>query len=464
MTPEDRYDAIVIGTGQAGKPLARALGAAGMRTAIVERGHVGGTCVNVGCTPTKTIVASARIAHLARRSADFGIEAGDVRVDLARVVRRKDEVVTSFRDGSRQRLEQASGVDLVFGDARFTGPKRVTVAEVGGGERVLSAERVFVNAGTRPRIPDLDGLDDVPFLTSATILDLETVPEHLIVLGGGYVGVELGQAFRRFGAEVTIVQRGEQILPHEDADVAEALMEILCEEGVKVLTGSEATAVSPDGSGGVRVSVESPDGSSTLEGSHLLVAVGRVPNTVGLGLDAAGVAVDDRGYVVVDGRLETDVPGVYALGDVKGGPAFTHIAYDDYRVVEANLLGDGNATTRERLVPYTVFTDPELGRVGMTEREAREKEREVRIATLPMASAARAIERGETRGFMKAVVDGKTDRILGFAILGIEGGEIASVVQVAMMGDLPYTALRDGVFSHPTLAESLNNLFLTLDG
>jgi len=464
MTTENRYDAIVIGTGQAGKPLARALGAAGMRTAIVERAHVGGTCVNVGCTPTKTIVASARIAHLARRSADFGIEAGNVRVDLAHVVRRKDEVVTSFRDGSRQRLEQASGVDLVFGDARFTGPKRVTVAEAGGGERVLSAERVFVNAGTRPRIPDLDGLDDVPFLTSATILDLETVPEHLIVLGGGYVGVELGQAFRRFGAEVTIVQRGEQILPHEDADVAEALTEILCEEGVKVLTDSEATAVSPDGSGGVRVGVESPDGSSTLEGSHLLVAVGRVPNTGGLGLEAADVAVDDQGYVVVDGRLETDVPGVYALGDIKGGPAFTHIAYDDYRIVEANLLGDGNATTRGRLVPYTVFTDPELGRVGMTEREAREKEREVRIATLPMASAARAIERGETRGFMKAVVDGETDRILGCAILGIEGGEIASIVQVAMMGDLPYTALRDGVFSHPTLAESLNNLFLTLDG
>lgn len=464
MTREDRYDAIVIGTGQAGKPLARALGAAGMRTAIVERGHVGGTCVNVGCTPTKTIVASARIAHLARRSADFGIETGDVKVDLARVVRRKNDVVMSFRDGSQQRLEEADGVDLVFGDARFSGPKQVTVADAGGDERVLSAERVFINAGTRPRIPDLDGLDDVPFLTSTTILDLETVPEHLIVLGGGYVGVELGQSFLRFGAEVTIVQRGEQILPREDPDVAAALTEILRDEGVEVLLDAEATDVSPDGSGGVRVSVESPGGSSAIRGSHLLVAVGRVPSSAELGLEAAGVVTDDRGYVVVDGRLETGVPGIYALGDVKGGPAFTHIAYDDYRIVEANLLGDGDATTQGRLVPYTVFTDPELGRVGMTEREAREKGHDVRVATLPMASVARAIERSETRGFMKAVVDRATDRILGCAILGIEGGEIASVVQVAMMGDLPYTALRDGVFSHPTLAESLNNLFMTLDG
>jgi pyruvate/2-oxoglutarate dehydrogenase complex dihydrolipoamide dehydrogenase (E3) component len=460
VTPVQRYDAVVIGSGQGGTPLARAFAEAGRKTALIEREHVGGTCINEGCTPTKTMVASARVAYLDRRSPDYGVEDGSVVLDMTRVRRRKDDVVRSFRTSNEQSLEDA-GVDLIRGEASFTGPKELEVrlAEPEGETVHLSAENVFINVGARPGSAPVDGLDDVPALNSTTIMELGEVPDHLLVLGGGYVGLEFAQMFRRFGSEVTVVQRGPQLLAREDADVAEAVAEILREDGIEVLLQTEAQSVRQDGE--IQLTVSGPEGERTLSGSHLLVATGRPPNTDSLNLGAAGVETDGRGFVKVDDKLQTNVPGVYAIGDVKGGPAFTHISYDDFRVVSKNLLQGGDATISGRLIPYTVFMDPQLGRVGLSEAEAREQGRDVLVAKIPMSYVARAIEVDETRGFMKAVVDAGSDEILGCAVLGLEGGEIMAMIQIAMMGKVPYTALRDGVFAHPTLAESLNNLFAT---
>ncbi|HSR24123.1 MAG TPA: mercuric reductase, partial [Candidatus Eisenbacteria bacterium] len=447
------YDAIVIGSGQGGGPLAGALAGAGWRTAIVEREHVGGTCINEGCTPTKTMVASARVAYLARRAADYGVRAGPVSVDMARVRQRKRDIVESFRDGGERRLTGAGGLDLLMGRAVFTGPDSVSVELLDGDRRSLRADTIVVNTGARPAVPQLDGLDRVPTLDSTSIMELDVVPERLLVLGGGYVGLEFGQMFRRFGAEVTIVQRGPALLAREDPDVADAVAAILREDGVEVLLGARATRVEPAG-GGLRLHVEVDGVTRQLSGSHLLVAAGRRPNSDGLGLEAAGVETDARGFVRVDERLRTNVPGVYAIGDVKGGPAFTHISYDDFRVLRANLLdprGEGQgATTRGRLVPYTVFTDPQLGRVGMSETEARASGRPVRVARLPMSHVARALEVDEPAGFLKAVVDGESGQLLGCAVLGIEGGEVMAILQTAMMGRLPYPVLREAVFAHPT--------------
>lgn len=460
----ERYDAIVIGTGQGGKPLSRALAQAGWQTAVVEREHVGGTCINVGCTPTKTMVASARTAYLARRAADYGVQAGSVTVDMEKVGERKRAIVESFRDGSQRRLEGTDGLELLFGQACFSGPKTVEVHLTSGGECVLTAENIFINTGCRPARPPIEGLDGVPALDSTSIMELDVVPEHLLVLGGGYVGLEFSQMFRRFGSQVTIVQRGEQLLPREDPDVAEEVTKILREDGIEVLLETEAVGAEMDGDGTIHLSVRGPDGERGLSGSHLLVAVGRVPNTEDLNLEAVGVETDERGYIRVNDRLETNVPGVYGLGDVKGGPAFTHISYDDFRILKANLLDGGDATPSGRLVPYTVYLDPQLGGVGLTEKEARAQGHEIRVAKMPMSHVARALEVSETRGVMKAIVDAETDQILGCAVLGIECGEVMSMIQIAMMGKLPYTALREGIFAHPTLAESLNNLFMTLDG
>ena len=463
MTQTQQYDAVVIGAGQGGSPLAGILAGAGRKTAIIEREHVGGTCINEGCTPTKTMVASARVAYLDRRSADYGVQNGPVTVGMVEVRRRKREIVETFRGGSEQRIENTENLDLIPGEARFTGPKELEV-RLDGGETVrVSAENVFINVGARPGRVPVDGLDDVPTLDSTTIMELDEVPQRLLVLGGGYVGLEFAQMFRRFGSEVAVVQRGPQLLAREDADIAEAVAEILHQDGVEVLLGTEAQSIRQDKSGGIELTVNGPDGEGTLSGSHLLVAAGRPPNTDGLNLEAAGVETDGRGFVKVDERLETNVPGVYALGDVKGGPAFTHVSYNDYQVIEANLLHAGDATITDRLVPYTVFMDPQLGRVGLGEGEAREQGRDVRVASMPMAHVARALEMDESRGMMKAVVDGGTGEILGCAILGIEGGEIMAMIQIAMMGNLPYTALRDGMFAHPTLAESLNSLFATVE-
>ncbi len=451
------YDFIVIGSGQGGGPLASAAAEAGKRVALIEREHVGGTCVNEGCTPTKTMVASARVAYLARRAHDFGVETGPVRVDMARVWARKEAVVTSFREGNRKSFEAQRNLDLIWGEAAFSGEKTVTVALNGGGEQTLTAETIVINVGQRPNIPPIDGLKDVPFLTSTSVMELTDVPEHLVILGGGYIGLEFAQMFRRFGSDVTLIQRGPQLLPREDKDVADAVTEILRDDGVTVLL--ETTTEKVTAEGGITLTLG--DGQ-TVSGSHLLVATGRVSNTDTLNLGAAGID-DDKGNIRADEQLETTAPGIYVLGDAKGGPAFTHISYDDFRVVRANLLDGKNETIHGRPVPYTVFIDPQLGRVGLSENAATEQGVPFKVAKMSMSSAARAIELDETRGFMKALVDPDTDRLLGAAVLGHEGGEIMSVLQVAMMGGLPYTALRDTPFSHPTLAESLNNLFTTLE-
>lgn len=452
------YDAVVIGSGQGGTPLARELAGSGRKTALIEREHVGGTCINEGCTPTKTMVASAKTAYVDRRSAEFGVRNGFVVVDLAAVRRRKQDIVDSFRDGNQNRLEETVNLDLIFGEASFTGPKTLMV-RTDGEPLELDADTIFINAGARPANPPIDGLGDVPALDSTSIMELDELPDHLLVLGGSYVGLEFAQMFRRFGSEVTVVQRSGQLMGREDADVAETVAEILREDGIEVLLNTRTRLVEKDGVGRIHLSVETPEGERILSGSHLLVAAGRPPNTEKLDLDDAGIETDRRGFIKVDDRLETSVVGVYALGDIKGGPAFTHISYDDFRVIKANLMDGGDATIADRPVPYTMFMDPQLGRIGLSEQEARDRDLEFYVAKIPMTHVARAIEMGETRGFMKAIVDAENGQILGCAILGVEGGEIMAMIQIAMMGGVPYTALRDGVFSHPTLAESLNTLF-----
>jgi pyruvate/2-oxoglutarate dehydrogenase complex dihydrolipoamide dehydrogenase (E3) component len=458
------YDAVVIGSGQGGTPLARALAEAGRKTALVEREHVAGTCINEGCTPTKTMVASARTAYVDRRSADYGVHDGPVTVAMPEVRSRKQSVVDDFRTSNENRIEATEGLDLIDGEARFTGPRTLAVRTNEGEELEIGADNIFINVGARPANPPIEGPDGVPALNSTSIMELDELPEHLLVLGGSYVGLEFAQMFRRFGSEVTIVQRGDHLMGREDPDVAEAVADIMREDGIEVLLAAQTTRVAQDDDGSILLTVSTPDGKRTLEGSHLLVAAGRPPNTETLDLDAAGIETDGRGFIKTNDRLQTSVAGIYAIGDVKGGPAFTHISYDDFRIIRANLLEGGNATIKDRLVPYTMFIDPQLGRIGLSEQEARDQGRDVLIAKIPMSYVARAIEMGETRGFMKAVIDAETNRVLGCAILGIEGGEIMAMIEIAMMGNLPYTALRDAVFAHPTLAESLNTLFSTVEG
>jgi pyruvate/2-oxoglutarate dehydrogenase complex dihydrolipoamide dehydrogenase (E3) component len=463
MAANTHYDAIVIGAGQAGGPLSTALANAGWKTAIIERVHVGGTCINEGCTPTKTMVASARVAYLARRGADYGVHTGPVTIDMVKVRQRKRDIVDSFRGGSERRIERTAGLDLLMGEASFTGPKTLEVLLNAGETRQLTASTIFINAGDRPAKLALAGIENVPTLDSTSIMELDTVPEHLLIIGGGYVGLEFGQMFRRFGSQVTVIQRGAFLLSREDPDVAGEVANILVEDGIEVLLETTPVRVEQTAQGTIHLTVQTPAGERTLSGSHLLAAAGRVPNSDWLNLDAAGIQTDKRGSIQVNERLETNVPGIYALGDVKGEPAFTHISYDDFRIIRTNLLEHGKASIRERLVPYTVFIDPQLGRVGMSETEARAHGHNIKVAKMPMNYVARALEVDESRGFMKAVVDAGTGQILGCAILGIEGGEIMAVLQMAMMGKVPYTVLRDAVFAHPTLAESLNNLFSTLD-
>ncbi len=462
MKNPNSYDAVVIGAGQGGGPLSTSLANSGMRTALIERAHVGGTCINEGCTPTKTMIASGRVAYLARRAADYGVHTGSISIDMQKIRQRKRDIVASFRGGSESKIKNTANLDLIFGEASFRDAKTVVVRASGGDERLLSSERFFINAGARASRPKIDGLDNVPFLDNVSIMELGEVPEHLLVLGGGYIGLEFGQLFRRLGSNVTIVQAGRQLLRREDFDVADEVRKILEQDGITVLLNTRAKRVSSEASQ-IRMIVEQGGKQITLNGSHLLVATGRTPNSDPLNLSAAGVKTDAHGFIQVNDRLETSAAGIYALGDIKGGPAFTHISYDDFRILRTNLLEHGNRTTKDRIVPYTVFIDPQLGRVGMTEAEARQQGREIRVAKLPMTSVARALEVDETRGFMKAVVDADTKQILGAAVLGVEGGEVMAVLETAMMGKLPYTELRDATYAHPTLAESLNNLFTAMD-
>ena len=448
-----RYDNIVIGTGQAGPALAVRLAKAGQRTAIIERDLFGGTCVNVGCTPTKTLVASARVAHVARRAADFGVVVkGGVAIDMARVKARKDAVVREFSDGVEAWLRKTPGLEVVEGHARFANPHAIRV----GGE-VMEADRFFIDVGARPNIPRLDGVDDVHYLTSSTILELNRVPAHLIVIGGSYVGLEFAQMYRRFGAEVTVVEMGARLVSREDEDVSAAIRGILEAEGIQVRVNAECIALSRSGDG-VRVRLHCEEEPRAATGSHVLLAVGRRPNTDDLGLDRAGVNTDKRGQILVDDMLRTNVPHIFALGDVNGRGGFTHTAWNDYEVVAANLLDGRSRRVTDRIPAYALYIDPPLGRAGMGEQEARDSGQRVLAASMPMSAVSRARERDETQGLIKVLVDADTRKILGAAILGIGGDEVIHAVIDTMQAGAAADVLGRAMHIHPTVAEYLPTL------
>lgn len=447
-----KYDAILIGSGQAGVPLALRLADLGWQVALVEKGIFGGTCINTGCTPTKTMVHRAQVAHYARNAARWGVRAQNVSVDLPTVVAQKDKVVQSFRGGKQKQVEQRKNLHFYKGQARFVTAQQVRVARVGIEDALLESEKIFINTGGRARIPDIPGLDSVQYLTNENIMDLTALPEHLIVFGGGYIGLEFGQMFRRFGSRVTIIHNSNQIVPHEDPEVAAELQRVLEEEGITFLLNVQSERAKQEGDS-VVISIDAPKGPVPISGSHLLVAAGRRPNTDDLDLEKAEIETDKSGFIKVNYRLETNVPGIWALGDVKGGPAFTHISYNDYQIVDANLTQGKNLSIENRIVPYCVFTDPQLAGVGLTEKGARAKGYKLKIGRIPMSSVERAIERDETAGLMKIIVDATNDRILGATILSEEGGELIHVLYTLMLANLPYTLLKGAVYIHPTLAE-----------
>ncbi|HTI60245.1 mercuric reductase [Mucilaginibacter sp.] len=457
------YDAIVIGAGQAGGPLAKKLSLAGKKTALIEKRYIGGTCVNDGCTPTKTMIGSAKMAYLASKSKDLGVDIKGYRVNLKRIKKRKDDVVMQFRNGSQQGLEKTKGLDLLFGEASFTSEKTISVKLNNGKTSELKADLIFMNTGCKPIIPGIDGINDIDYLTSTSILELDKVPDHLLIIGGNYIGLEFGQMFRRFGSKVTVVEKSERIVSREDEDVSEELTKILEAEKIKILTNAQTLKFKKTAKGNVSATVSVNGKEQNIKCSHILVAVGRAPQTAALNLDKAGVKTDERGFIKVNDKLETNVKGIYALGDVKGGPAFTHVSYNDYTIVYRNLIEGTNYSTKDRPIPYCMFTDPQLGRIGLDETEAKKQGLKVKVAKLPMAYVARAIETGDTRGFIKAVVDPKTKKILGATVLGPEGGEIMTVLQMAMEGSITYDRIRYCVFAHPLYSESLNNLFMALE-
>ncbi len=456
---DETFDVIIIGAGQGGVPLATAFAGAGRKTALIERRWPGGTCVNVGCTPTKTMVASGRVAHLAGRGADYGVQTGELSIDMGTVRQRKRDIVQQFRSGSQKRIDQTDGLDYIEGEARFTGKKRLEVALNHGGTRNLTAEMIVLDIGERPRPLDIDNPDNVTIHDSTSIMELDDVPGHLVVIGGGPIGLEFAQLFRRLGAKVTILHRSDQLVSREDPDIAGAVLEVLEQDGIEVELNAEPVGIARAG-GAIEVQVQRKGADTfTIQGTHILAAAGRVPNTDSLDAGKTGLELDKRGYIRTNDRLETDVPGIYAIGDIRPGPKFTHISYDDYRVLKTNLIDGGDRSIADRLVSSVTYIDPQLAQIGLTERQARDQGVPYKLATMPMSSVARALETGETRGVMKALVDPESGKILGAAVLGIEGGEIMSMMHIAMIAGLPYTALRDGAFAHPTLAESLNNLF-----
>jgi len=460
-----KFDAIIIGSGQAGNPLAHKLAEAGWKVALVEKRWLGGTCINDGCTPTKTMIASARVARQVTRSAEFGIHTTGFSVNMEEVFQRKSSVVLSFRESLMQGMIRTPNIELFFGVAAFTGPKEVTVTKADGSRDTLTADKIFINAGTRPHIPSIPGLGEGDYLTSTSVMELREVPRHLLIIGGSYIALEFAQLFHRLGAEVTLVDTAEHFLPKEDADIADELKKILEEEGITMHINSKVTqfAASRPAPGTIRLDISKGQGTIVLEGSHLLIATGREADTGSLHVAAAGIQLNNRGFIAVNDKLETNIAGIYALGDIKGGPQFTHISYNDYLVVAGNLLNNSNTGIADRLLNYVLFTDPELGRVGLTEKEARDKGIAIKVATLPLTSVARGIETGETRGLLKAIVQTDNKKIIGAAVLASGGGELMSILQMAMMGGITYDRIRDAIFAHPTFAESLNNLFAKLD-
>lgn len=457
MADGEKVENVILGGGEPGKYIAWELAREAHRSVVIECALIGGSCPNIACLPSKNVVHSAKVADLVRHAAEYGQQTGPVATDMMGVRRRKRKMVDGLVEIHRKRFA-ANGLEFLLGEGRFIAPRTIEVRLAAGGTRRIEAERVFLDLGTHATIPDIPGLADAAPLTHVEALELDRLPEHLIVLGGGYAGVEFAQAFRRFGSRVTVVEYGPQLLGHEDPDVAEAIRAIFEGEGIDVILGAETRAVEGRSGDRVHCHVRTAAGERVLEGSDALVAAGRTPNTKGIGLDRAGVELDARGYIRVNDRLETSAPAVWAMGECAGSPQFTHVAFDDFRVVRDNLAG-GKRTTRDRVIPYCAFIDPELGRVGLNETEAKQKGVDVRVVALPMASVLRARTLGETRSFMKVLLDTGSDRIFGFTMLGPEAGEVIAVVQTAMLAGLPYTGLRDAIFTHPTMAEGLNVLF-----
>ncbi len=453
----ETYQDLIFGSGAGGKLLSWHLAQSGRRTAVVERRWIGGACPNIACLPSKNEVYSAKVADLVRHGSEFGEILGSVAVDMSKVLKRKREMVKGLVAMHVDRYK-ASGAELVMGEGRIVAPKTIEVQLNGGGTRVLSGERLFLNLGTHAAIPPVPGLAEAKPLSHIELLETSRLPEHLVVLGGGYVGLEFAQAYRRFGSRVTVLERGPQILSREDPDFAHELHQILASEGIEILLGSEIIKAEGRSGEGVRLGVRIGGASRDIQCSDVLAATGRTPNTAGIGLEATGVALDARGYIKVNDRLETTAPGVWAIGECAGSPQFTHVSEDDFRIIRDNLAG-GNRSTRGRLVPFCLFTDPQLARVGLSETEARQSGIGVRVARLPMTGVLRTWTTGENRGFMKLLVEAQGDRILGFTMLGPEAGEVMAVVQTAMLGGLPYTLLRDAVLAHPTMAEGLGGLF-----
>ena len=453
MPDIERFDVLVIGSGESGKQLTWNLAEAGHRTAVVERKYIGGSCPNIACLPSKNVIRSAKANWFARHGAEYGIETGRVSTDMKGVLNRKRKMVEGEVQGHLDRFK-ASGAELIRGEARFVAPKTVDVRLNDGGRRTITGDRVFLDLGSRATIPELAGLAAAKPMTHVEALDLDHLPGHVIVLGRGYVGLELAQALRRFGSSVTVIERGSQIAAAEDADVAQVLLESFTSEGIEVLLDSHVQEVKGLSGQNVRVIAETNSGQRTIEGTDLLVATGRTPNTQNIGLGSAGIQLDERGYIKVNERLETTAADVWAMGDCAGSPQFTHVAYDDFRVVRDNLSG-GVRTTRDRLIPFCMFTDPELARVGLNETEARKRGIGYRLAKMPMTAVLRAVALGETRGLVKMLIDTQSDRILGFTALGVEGSEMMAAAQTAMVGGLPYTVLRDAIFTHPTTSEGL---------
>ena len=457
MSQPEHFEMLVLGSGEGGKYLAWDMAKSGHRTAVVERKLIGGSCPNTNCLPSKNEIWSAKVADLVHHADRFGIVTGSTATDMKRVLARKREMVDALIAMHLDRYK-ASGAELMMGTGRFIAPKTIEVTLNDGGTRVLTGDRVALNLGTHAAIPDISGLAAAAPLSNIEALELDRLPDHLIVLGGGYVGLELAQAYRRFGSRVSIVEAGPQLAGREDSDVTAAVLEMLRDEGITVHLGVKVLRVQGRSGQTVSLQMRTPAGDQTVEGSDLLVAAGRTPNTDGIGLDVAGVVLDDRGYIAVNDRLETSAPDVLAIGEAAGSPQFTHVSFDDFRIISANLSG-GNRTKRDRLVPYCMFTDPPLARVGLSEGEAQRQGIAVRVAKLPIAAVLRSRTISETRGFMKTLVEAGGDRILGFTMIGAEAGEVMAVVQTAMLAGMPYTGLRDAIIAHPTMAEGLGALF-----
>ena len=454
--PEE-YDLLVLGSGEAGKYIAWTLAKKGMKTAVIERKYIGGSCPNIACLPSKNVIHSAKVASYFRRSEEFGIIKDNWKVDMPTVRERKRKMVTGLVEMHLD-LYKKSGAELVIGSGRFVGPKTIEVTSADGLIRLLHGKRVVINTGTRPTIGPIPGLAEANPMTHTEALDLDCIPEHLLVLGGGYVGLELSQAMRRFGSRVTLIERNSRLVHREDQDISAALQELFKDEGIEVVTSARITRVEGKSGESVKLPANRNGSETVLEGTHLLAATGRTPNTDGIGLGQGGVETTDGGYVKVNERLETTAPDVWAVGECAGSPHFTHIAFDDFRIVRDNILG-GHRVTTGRQVPFCMFTDPEFARIGLSEMEANERGIAYRLARIPLVAVLRTRTLSETRGFMKALIEAKSDRILGFTIFGVEAGEVMAAVQIAMIAGLPYTALRDAIFTHPTMLEGLIPLF-----